>query len=198
MIVIDDHDTANLTVGDLLNQVSALFEQAEANGELFFGHGTDNAWDESVWLILSALDMPAASDESVLARPVSADEVARVKNLVERRVKERVPVAYLTHKAWFCGLPFYVDDRVLVPRSPLAELIENQFSPWLLDDPVRILDLCTGSGCIGIACAYYFPNSQVVLSDISYDALAVAKHNIEEHQLFDRAVVVQSDLFSLS
>jgi len=118
-----------------------------------------------------------------------------LQNLLRRRIEERVPTAYLLEQAWFCGLPFIVDERVLIPRSPIGELIEHRFEPWLPGTPKRILDLCTGSGCIGIACAYEFLEAEVVLADISFDALEVANRNIEQHGLEERVYTVQSDGF---
>ena len=124
---------------------------------------------------------------------MNAEQARAISELLARRIDERLPAAYLTGKAWFCGLPFKVDERVLVPRSPIAELIANEFSPWLRAAPKRVLDLCTGSGCIGIACAYAFPGAEVLLSDISADALAVAQDNIALHELADRVSVCESD-----
>ena len=179
------------TIGDLLQWVEYQFDKAE----LFFGHGTDNPWDEAVQLVLYALQLPLYSGNEVLTQQVTHTQTEAVKALVARRIDEKIPLAYLTNCGWFAGLPFYVDERVLVPRSPLAELVEQQFSPWLLESPKHILDLCTGSGCIGIACAYAFPEAQVVLSDISGDALAVANINIGDHGCSARVSTLQSDLF---
>ena len=169
---------------------------SEFNGaKLYFGHGTDNAWDEAEQLVLHAINlMPPLDDEWLSARLTRVERV-RVLESLRRRVEERIPAAYITGQAWFAGLPFIVDERVLVPRSPIGELIQQQFAPWLATEPAQILDLCTGSGCIGIACAYAFPNAEVQLSDISYDALAVAEENIQQHDLEDRVFSMQSDLF---
>ena len=167
---------------------------------LYYGHGTDNPWDEAVSLVLQILhlpqDMPAQTSEQLFHARLTRSEKKKLVDLVMRRVTERIPLAYLTHQAWFCGLPFYVDERVLVPRSPYGELISNSFSSWLEDEPVSILDLCTGSGCIAIALAYAFAQAQVDAVDISDDALAVAELNINEHDLAHRVFPLKSDLFT--
>ncbi|PVZ16330.1 MULTISPECIES: 50S ribosomal protein L3 N(5)-glutamine methyltransferase [unclassified Pseudomonas] len=163
--------------------------------EVFFGHGTDNAWDEARQLVLGALHLPWEIADAYLDCTLEEDEVSHVQHLLRRRIKDRIPTAYLLGEAWFCGLSFIVDERVLVPRSPIAELIQARFSPWLPADPSRVLDLCTGSGCIGIACAEAFPEAEVVLGDLSFDALEVANQNIERHGLEDRVYTVQGDGF---
>lgn len=164
--------------------------------DLYFGHGTDNAWDEARHLVLGALNLPFEIADSYLDCRLEDEERELVQTLLRRRIDERVPAAYLLGEAWFCGLPFTVDERVLVPRSPLAEQIQKQFAPWLAGPPRRILDLCTGSGCIGIACAYQFPDAEVALADLSYDALEVAYLNIQRHGLEDRVYSVHSDGFT--
>ncbi len=163
--------------------------------KLFFGHGTDNAWDEAVHLVLGSLHLPWDFDPSMLDARITHDEAIIILSHVEKRCLDRVPLAYLLGEAWFAGLPFHVDHRVLVPRSPIAELIQNQFEPWLADEPMRVLDLCTGSGCIGIATAYAFPYSKVDLADISEGAISVAQDNVARHHLEDQVSVYQSDLF---
>ncbi|GAB3482393.1 50S ribosomal protein L3 N(5)-glutamine methyltransferase [Azotobacter salinestris] len=162
---------------------------------LYFGHGTDNAWDEARQLVLGALHLPWEMADGYLDCRLEEDECMHLGALLQRRIEERIPAAYLLGEAWFCGLPFLVDERVLVPRSPIAELIGQRFAPWLLHEPMRILDLCTGSGCIGIACAYEFPEAEVVLADLSFDALEVANRNIERHGLDERVYTVQGDGF---
>jgi ribosomal protein L3 glutamine methyltransferase len=168
--------------------------QAFAEADLFFGHGTDNAWDEACWL-LETLARRAGLPQPTLETELPPALVAQVSTLAQARLDTRKPLAYLLNEAWFCGLPFYVDERVLVPRSPFAELIDKRFDPLLKNSPRRILDLCTGGGCIGIACALAFPDAQVVLADLSADALAVAKINVDKHGLSERVTLVQSDLF---
>ena len=179
------------TLRDYIRWAVSRF-QAE---QLFFGHGTDNAWDEARQLVLGALHLPWEMADSYLDCRLEDDECEHLQGLLRRRIEERVPTAYLLGQAWFCGLPFIVDERVLIPRSPIGQLIERRFEPWLAQSPARILDLCTGSGCIGIACAYEFLDADVVLADLSYDALEVANRNIELHGLEDRVYTVQSDGF---
>ncbi len=164
--------------------------------QLFFGHGTDNAWDEARQLVLGALHLPWEVADAYLDCRLEEDEQEYLLALLKRRIEERVPTAYLLGEAWFCGLPFIVDERVLVPRSPIAELIGQHFAPWLPAEPARILDLCTGSGCIGIACAFAFPEAEVVLADLSFEALEVANQNIERHELEERVYTVQGDGFA--
>ena len=180
------------TIGEMLEYGQKLFEQSD----IYFGHGTDNAWDEAVYLLSSVLRLPPDADRSLLDNSVSADDQEKITALYQRRIDERVPAPYITKQAWFCTLPFYVDERVIVPRSPIAELIYNQFQPWCTESPKKILDLCTGSGCIGIACAYAFERAQVVLSDISPEALEVTAINIQQHDLDSRVIAIESDLFS--
>lgn len=180
------------TVGDFILWGE---EQFDLNN-LYFGHGTDNAWDESLTLVLFALALPWDTDSSILEQPVTDQQKTIITQLFNRRINEQLPAVYLTGEAWFAGFKFEVDQRVLVPRSPIAELIERQFEPWLPHQPATILDLCTGSGCIGIACAYYFPDANVTLSDISTGALAVAERNIHHHQLAHRVSARHSDLFA--
>ncbi len=180
------------TIRDFIRWGVSEFNAAK----LYFGHGTDNAWDEAEHLVLHAIHLnPPLADEWLSAR-LTANEREQVFNHLQRRIIERIPAAYITGQTWFAGLPFKVDERVLVPRSPMAELIQKQFQPWLTNEPMHILDLCTGSGCIGIACAYAFPDADIQLSDISFDALAVAEENILQHNVEDRVFAIQSDLFA--
>jgi len=179
------------TLRDYIRWAVSRF-QAE---QLFFGHGTDNAWDEARQLVLGALHLPWEMADSYLDCRLEDDERAHLQDLLQRRIEQRVPTAYLLGQAWFCGLPFIVDERVLIPRSPIGELIDRRFEPWLAQAPARVLDLCTGSGCIGIACAYEFLEAEVILADLSFEALEVANRNIEHHGLEDRVYTVQSDGF---
>lgn len=180
------------TVRDFLRYVSSRF----ADSPLYFGHGTDNVWDESVQLVMRSLHLPLENNTLFLDARLTRDERKLILERMERRIEQRVPLAYLLGEAWFMGLPFHVDERVLVPRSPLGELIQNGLQPWLGEHPVaRVLDLCTGSGCIGIAAATVFDDAEVDLSDISADALEVAAVNIEYHEVGDRVRTVRSDVF---
>jgi ribosomal protein L3 glutamine methyltransferase len=163
---------------------------------VFFGHGTDNARDDSAALVLHALGLPHDARPSVYARRVSAASRQRAEDLIARRIEERIPAVYLTGTTWFAGLAFHVDPRVLIPRSPLAELIERQFTPWV--DPTRVrrvLDVGTGSGCIAIACAKAFPRARVDAVDISEASLEVARMNVRRHRVGRRLRLVKSDHF---
>lgn len=189
-----DFDAARdelLTIRDFLRWGASEFVAAK----LFYGHGTDNPWDEAEQLVLHAIHLSPPLGEEWLDARLTFSERKKVVAHLARRIQERVPAAYITGQAWFAGLPFVVDERVLVPRSPIGELIQKRFEPWLVNEPLQILDLCTGSGCIGIACAYAFPDAYVQLSDISFDALAVAEENIQQHDLGERVFAMQSDLF---
>jgi ribosomal protein L3 glutamine methyltransferase len=183
---------AATTVGALLERGTRALRAAR----LHYGHGTDNARDEAAALLLHALRRVRALTAEDLRRRARSEQARRFERLLERRIRERIPAVYLTRRCWFAGLPLYVDERVLIPRSPLAELIEAGFSPWV--DPARvrsILDLGTGSGCIAIACARAFPQARVDASDISPQALAVARINVERHRLGRRVRLLQSDHF---
>ncbi|CAG0908325.1 unnamed protein product [Cyprideis torosa] len=163
---------------------------------LYFGHGTDNAFDEAVWLVLHTLSMPLDLDVRFHDCRLTRSEREAVLSVLIERVTSRKPAAYLTGEGWFCGLPFTVNEHVLVPRSPIGEMIQEGFEPWLSGwEPSSILDLCTGSGCIGIACAYAFPDARVALSDISDEALEVARGNVARHELGERITVLKSDVF---
>lgn len=169
------------------------------DADLFFGHGTDNAHDEAFWLVFFALSLPFDSDESVFEQTVTEAEWQTIVSLFHRRVNERVPAAYLTGEGWFCGYPFTVNEHVLVPRSPIAELIQQSFQPWLTQTastPMHILDMCTGCGCIGIATALQFPDAHVDLTDISSQAIQVAQSNVQRYDLSARVSVIASDVFS--
>lgn len=180
------------SVRDWLRYAVSRFERAG----IFYGHGTDNAWDEAVHLVLRSLSLPLDNSAVFLEARLTRDERELLAERIDKRVSQRIPTAYLLREAWFMGLPFTVDERVLVPRSPIAELLEAELEPWLGQHPVeRILDLCTGSGCIGIAAGYVFPEAEIDLADVSPDALAVAAENIERHGLEGRARPRLSDLF---
>ena len=168
-----------------------------AAARLDYGHGTDNPVDEAAWLVYAVAGIDHATDPATAyALTVEPRALAEIQRLVEARVTQRIPLAYLLHEAWFAGRRFYVDERVLVPRSPFAELIEDRFVPWLPREPERILDLGTGSGCIAIALAEVFPDARVDAVDISTDALAVAAVNVARYELAERLTLVESDLFA--
>lgn len=170
---------------------------SEFNGaDIFFGQGLDNAWDEAALLVLSSLNLPLDVPTELYRSRLTFAEKQQIIQLVMQRVEQRVPAAYLVNTSWFCGLPFYVDERVLIPRSPIGELIQNGFADFIQTEPKRILDLCTGSGCIAIACADRFPQAEVDAVDLSLDALDVAEMNIARHQISHRVVPMQSDLFN--
>lgn len=180
------------TIRDYIRWASSQFTQTQ----ICFGHGTNCAMDEAAALVLHTIHQPYDLSEFYLQAVLTPVERQAIIDIVHKRIKERVPAAYLTHESIFAGLSFYVDKRVLVPRSPIAELIEQRFAPWVDEDHVvRILDLCTGSGCIAIACAYAFRNALVDAVDLSEDALAVAEINVEKHQIDDSVTLYQSDLF---
>jgi len=178
---------------DLLRYAITRFNTAK----LFFGHGSSNALDEAAYLILHTLKLPLDKLDPFLDARLLPEEVDNVLSVIERRSVERVPAAYLTNEGWLGSYRFYVDERVIVPRSFIAELIPDQLSPWVADpDAVTdILDLCTGSGCLPIMLADAFPQAQVDAVDISADALAVARRNVDDYQLQDRITLIESDLY---
>nr|WP_314265054.1 50S ribosomal protein L3 N(5)-glutamine methyltransferase [uncultured Moellerella sp.] len=191
-ILVDEAVAELCTIQDMLRWTMSRFNAAE----LFYGHGTDNAWDEALQLVLPTLSLPLDIPDSMLASRLTTSERICLVERVQRRINERMPVAYLTNRSWFCGHEFYVDERVLIPRSPIGELINNHFTGLISHEPELILDLCTGSGCIAIACAHEFPLAEVDAADISGDVLAVTELNIENHGLSHRVTPICSDLFN--
>jgi len=181
------------TIRDYIRWGMSRFNEAE----IYFGHGTDNALDEAAYLVLHTLHLPPQVGEPYMDTRLTVSERRRVTDILLRRVEERLPAPYLTHEAWYGGMPFYVDERVLIPRSPIIELIEAHFEPWAKPEGVhKILDLCTGSGCIAIACAAAFPEALVDAADLSADALSVAAINIENYGMEEQVHAIKSDLFS--
>lgn len=180
------------TIQDMIRWATTEFNRAG----LFYGHGADNALDDALRLIMPSLNLPLNCSSEISNARLTRREREMLVELIVKRIDLRIPVAYLTNTAWFAGLEFYVDERTLVPRSPFAELIDKRFAPWLTGSPQRILDLCTGSACIAIACAYAFSDAEVDAVDISDDALEVAEINIQGHGLEQQVIPMQSDLFS--
>ena len=190
---MDTSREALQTVRDLIRYGVSRFNQTK----LSFGHGSDNAWDEAVYLVLNALHLPPDQLEPFMDARVLPEERQRALAYIDARCDRRVPAPYLTHEAWLQGYAFYVDERVIVPRSPIAELLMTQLSPWILDpyEVTGILDLCTGSGCLAIIAAHQFPDAFVDATDISAQALEVALRNVTEHGLTDRLNLHQGNLY---
>ena len=182
------------TLRDLMRFSVSRFSEAG----LYFGHGSDNAWDESAYLLLHTLHLPLDRLDPFMDARLTSDERAAALHIIKRRITERLPAAYLTNEAWLGDCRFYVDQRVIVPRSHIAELLREQLSPWI-DDPWavgRVLDLCTGSGCLAILAAQAFPEARVDAVDLSPDALAVARRNVDDYQLGSRLRLVESNAFA--
>lgn len=189
--ILQEAATDLKTISDFIRWIACRFEESD----LSFGHGTDNGWDEAMTLVLDTLSMPKDTDSSLFNCRLIATEKKQLINNIALRINDKKPLSYITNSAIFAGQEFYVDERVLVPRSPIAELILNKFEPWLLYPPKKILDLCTGSGCIALATAMAFPESTVDATDISDDALAVAEINRTGLGLDEQCHLIQSDLF---
>ena len=191
----DSYMTATHDFKTILDFLRFGWSRANA-ASLYYGHGTDNAWDDIRSLVLGSLSLPLDLDPLLLQAQLTKGEKDLLCHQLAKRVISRIPVPYLTHEAYFCDLPFFVDERVLIPRSPIAELIEQQFAPFIGADEVQhVLDLCTGSGCIAIACCYAFPEAMVDAVDISADALEVAEINRQRHGLQDTLTLIESDCF---
>ncbi len=184
---------ALLSVRDLIRYAVSRFNEHK----LFFGHGSDNAWDEAVYLVLHALHLPPDQLEPFMDARVLQSEREKALSLIDLRCEHRLPAPYLTHEAWLQGYAFHVDQRVIVPRSPIAELLMNQLSPWIADpyEVTGILDLCTGSGCLAIIAAHQFPEAFVDATDISKDALDVALINVAQHKMKDRLNLHHGSLY---
>lgn len=181
------------TVGDALQYCCDALE----NSDVYFGHGTDNAWDEAVQMVLCTADLPFDSDETILQQPLTDAVFAQLQAVLRQRINDFLPLPYLLGKAWFAGLEFRCDARAIIPRSPIAELILGEFQPWYRGAGLtRILDLCCGGGCIGLAIAHYFPEAHVDLLDIDEAALELARENAVLLGVQDRVTIIQSDVFS--
>lgn len=181
------------TVREYILETEQRFDRAE----LYYGHGTSEPLDEAAWLVGSALGLAPEALDNHLDQVLDPEQITVLQDLVERRVRERIPVAYLLNEAWFAGHRFYIDERALIPRSLIAEYVLEHFQPWIDETRVhKVLDLCTGSGCIAIAVALEFPQAHVDAADISADALSVALKNVQDYELGERLELIQSDLFS--
>jgi len=182
------------TLGDAVEFAESTFLEAG----LFFGHGMATAFDEAVYLVLHTLQLPLDELDSVWERKLAAAESGAIRRIVARRANERIPAAYLTHEAWLGPYRFYIDERAIVPRSFIAELLHDELSPWIVDpgEVKAALDLCTGSGCLAILTALTFPDARVDAVDLSADALEVAKRNIGDYELNDRVTLIASDMWA--
>lgn len=190
-------DHAAQAVGELStlrDMVRWAMTQLE-KGDAFYGHGTDNPYDEAMALVLPCVELPPDVDNNLLDARLLIEERATIVDAICMRVNEGIPVAYITNQAYFCGMPFYIDERVIIPRSPIGELIDNNFEPWLQEAPTTILDMCTGSGCLAIACAVQFEHADVDAVDVSLEALEVAATNVDVYDLEERVHLIHSDLF---
>ena len=182
-----------VTIRDFIRFTVSCLRSADVH----VGHGTEDHFAEASALVMQTLSLQWSADAEILDAKLLRSEKQAIVDLIDKRVNERTPLGYLLNLSYFCGHPFYVDERVLIPRSPIAELIEDRFAQWLENEPQRILDLCTGSGCIAIAMAYVFPDAIIDAADISLDALSVAAVNVEHHQVAAENVnLIESDLFS--
>ena len=182
------------TIRDWLRYAVSRFEESH----VFFGHGTQNSYDEAVWLVMSALHLPHDTLENFLDAVITEPERRKLAQLIERRATERVPTAYLLREAWLGDFKFYVDERVIVPRSFIAELLHEQLHPWVEhpEEITAVADICTGSGCLAILAAHAFPNADVDAVDISDNALAVAQRNVADYGLEGQLELVKSDMLS--
>lgn len=180
------------TIRDVIRFAVSCLRAADVH----VGHGSEDPFAEATALVMQSLSLTWSADPEILDARLLGSEKRAILDLLQKRVNQRIPLAYLLNLAYFCGQPFYIDERVLIPRSPVAELIEKRFLPWLSMEPQRILDLCTGSGCIAIALAHAFPEALVDATDISLDALSVAAVNVEHHNMVDNVNLIESDVFA--
>jgi ribosomal protein L3 glutamine methyltransferase len=181
-----------ISVRELIQRTEKQFSQTD----IYYGHGTDNALDEAFYLVMVAVGLEFDCGDEALDEPLTQETLSHIESLIDKRINQRIPVAYLVNQAWFAGRQFYIDERVLIPRSPFAELITSQFMPWLSFSNVNsILEIGTGSGCMAIACAYEFPRANIDAVDIDDNAIEIAKENVSLHDLEDKVHIIKSDLF---